>query len=280
MTQSNPGLKKQFEDEGYIILKGAISEQEMAPLRSLTDKIVSVAEDNPDDLFCNYYMGHRADQGALYDLFQRFPPFARLTRNQTLINAIRAVYSDNFYMYENCLVYKPKGKANAIPWHQDFISRTTEPIKVIAWMALDDVDEENGCMYAVPQSHKLGFLPYRYVPGETAHDQLDLSKVDMDEDKIVPLKMKAGDILLFNQLVLHMSKEIHSDRPRRAYRVSYQDFKQSYTPRGTPIVMHLEDMSLLEKPYEIPESEKPKPVIQRNLLQRGLHKIGRKLLTA
>jgi phytanoyl-CoA hydroxylase len=280
MTQNNTDLKKQFEDEGYIMLRGAIPERDLVPMRKLADKIDYVANENPDDLFCNYYMGHRADQGTLYDLFQRFPEFAGLARHEAMCDAISAVYSPNFYMYENCLVYKPQGKANGVPWHQDFISRTTEPIKVIAWMALDDVDEENGCMYAIPGTHKLGFLPYKHFPGETHHDRLDLSQVDMDEKNVAPLRMKAGDILVFHQLMLHMSKEINSTRPRRAYRVSYQDFNQSFTPRGTPMVIRMDDKSVLSKPYQAPPKESLEPVIEPTLFKRGLHKIGRKLLAA
>ena len=280
MTENPADSQKQFDRDGYIVIRGAFAEQELIPLRQLSDEVTAIAEINPDDKFCNYYMGHRADQGTLYDMFQRFPQFASAARNNALCEAIGNVYASNFYMYENCLIYKPQGKNNGVPWHQDFISRTTEPIKVIAWMALDDVDEENGCIYALPGSHKLGFLPFYHVPGETHHDRLDLSKVDMTQYEIKPIKMKAGDILLFNQLVLHMSKEVHTSRPRRAFRVSYQNFDQSFTPRGTPIVIRLENKEVLLKPYEKPAPKEIQSVIEPSLLRRGLHKIGRKLLAA
>jgi len=92
-----------------------------------------------------------------------------------------------------------------------------------------------------------------------------------DESKAVPLEMKAGDVLIFHQLLLHSSREVHTDLPRRAYRISYQNFEQSFTPRGTPIVISLSDKDVLKKAYNY-ETKK------NNLLRQGIRKIGKILV--
>ncbi|MDJ0537020.1 MAG: phytanoyl-CoA dioxygenase family protein [Xenococcaceae cyanobacterium MO_207.B15] len=259
--------KASFEKEGYIIISSVFNPEWLSSIRKICDEIIACAEINNRDIFSNYYLKHRADQGVLYDLYQRVPEFSQLARNQKLIEILSNIYSPNFFLYENSLVYKPKGGANAVPWHQDFINRPNEPIKAIAWIAIDNVTQENGCMYAIPESHKLGFLPYFTLKGETHHTRINMSRVD--ESKAVPLEMKAGDVLIFNQLLIHCSKEVHTDLPRRAYRAAYQNFEKSFTPRGTPIVISLKDKSILSEVHNYEELE------NKSILRRGVRKIGR-----
>lgn len=262
-------IKQLFDEQGYVIVDSIFRDELISDIKKKCDQIINCSELNRNDIFSNYYLKHRPDQGVLYDLYQRFPEFANLARNEELIEIIASIYSPNFYLYENSLVYKPQGKANAVPWHQDFINRSNEPIKVIAWIAIDDVTEENGCMYAIPGSHKLGFLPWFTVKGETHHTRVDLSKVD--KYKAVPLEMRAGDVLIFHQLLLHSSKEVHTNLPRRAYRISYQNFEQSFTPRGTPIVISFQDKNVLNQSYNY-ETKK------NNILRQAIRKLGKILI--
>lgn len=41
------------------------------------------------------------------------------------------------------------------PWHQDFQYWAVEPpINISAWLAIDEVTTENGCVQILPGSHK------------------------------------------------------------------------------------------------------------------------------
>lgn len=261
-----------FADNGFVIVRGALTASDTAAGRAAFDRVVPHVESNPRDLMANYYLPHRPDQGVLYDLYQRYPEFAALARAPGVVDAVAAVYSPNFYLYENSLVYKPAGRANAVPWHQDFMDRPNEPVKAVAWMALDDVREDNGCMYAIPGSHKLGFLPSYRVAGETHHTRLKMDGVDVSH--AVPLLLNAGDVLIFNQLLLHSSREISNPTNRRAYRVSYQSMDVSYVPRGTPIVISLRDDRVLDVADKTPHG----PTGLRARVKRLGHKIVDRLL--
>jgi phytanoyl-CoA hydroxylase len=224
-----------FNDDGFVILKKVFDEDALIKMRDLTDRIITDGEKDLEDPFSPYYMRHRTDQGALYDLYQRHPEFQELARNKEILDEIAKVVGEDIFLYENSLVYKPKGKNNEVPWHQDFINRPEEPIKFIAWIALDNVLIDNGAMKVIPGSHKNGFLPWYKVPGETHHTRLKLDGIPLED--FVYAELEAGDVLIFNQLLLHSSDRIVSDKPRRAYRISYQGFEQIFTPRSTPIVL-------------------------------------------
>lgn len=265
-----------FEEHGFVILKKVFDEQTLLKMRKLTDEIVEHGEKDLEDPFSKYYMSHRTDQGALYDLFQRHPEFQEIAKNKTILTEISKIVGEDIFLYENSLVYKPKNKSNEVPWHQDFINRPHEPIKYIAWIAFDDVTVENGAMKVIPGSHKNGFLPWFAIPGETHHTRLVLDGINVDD--YIFAELEAGDVLIFNQLLLHSSDRIVSDKPRRAYRISYQGFEQIFTPRATPIVLMGGTPASLAKKYNKKKVIPSAPVeVKKNKFIKLINRVGVKL---
>jgi phytanoyl-CoA hydroxylase len=246
-TQSSSDMRQQFEQQGFVVFRNVLSAEELKALQQACDEMIEMAVMNPRDMFCNYYLGHRVDQGALYDVYQRHPVFRKTAEADRVLQAIRSVYSDEFYLFENSLVYKPEGTQNEVPWHQDFMYMTNDPDKVIAWLAVDDVTEENGCMYGIPGSHTRGPLQFRHVSGETHAKRTDPNL--FDESQARPLLLKAGDLLLFHQFLLHSSKRVSGVVKRRAYRFAVKTISNSYTPRATPIVLSVHPNGALLRPY-------------------------------
>jgi phytanoyl-CoA hydroxylase len=256
-------LREKFESQGFVVVPAVLSAAEVRELQAACDEVIRMAEANPKDMFCNYYLPHRTDQGALYDVYQRHPVFRTVTDNPKVLDAVKAVYAEEFYLFENSLVYKPKQAENEVPWHQDYMYMTEDPDKVVAWVAVDDVTEENGCMYGIPGSHKRGALPFFQETGQTHAKRTDRDQ--FDEKLAQPLLLKAGDMLLFHQFLLHSSRRVPGTIQRRAYRFALKSISNSYTPRATPIVLSRRADGALLKPYQ----DK-----QKNSL---LAKIGRKI---
>ena len=257
-------------ENGYVILNSVFTEEQLIPVRRLTDEIISYADKGLVDPFRRYYHGHRSDQGAIYDLYQRHPEFQEFAKNARVLDAIEEVVGSTIFLYVNSLVFKPKGRNNVVPWHQDFISRPNEPIKYIAWMALDDANRENGCMKVIPGSHAEGAMKWHRVKGETHHDRVDPEHVD--ESKTFYCEVKAGDVLIFHNRLLHSSELSDSEKPRRAYRVAYQGLQDVRVPRGAPIVLrggHPEDLASV---YSASEQDGAPPKYKQ-----FLHRVGNRL---
>jgi len=260
-------IKEKFDNQGYIVFSSDIESSLIEDARKLTEEIVSYFEKGNPDPFEEYCYPHRVDQGALYDLYARHPEFQRLASHPNLINKLTQIIGPDIFMYENTLVYKPKGKNNEVPWHQDFMNRTDEPTKYVIWVALDDVSIENGALKFIPGSHKLGFQKWFRVKNETHHTRLKLEGVDVD--KFEYGIMKAGDILVFHHLVIHGSDLVNSDEPRRAYRFSAQNFEQIYSPRGIPIVL------AGGRPTVYSKSRSKKA--NKNIIKKLINNLGEKL---
>lgn len=207
----------------------------------------------------------------LYDLFQRHPEFEQLARAPRVLDALELALGADILLYENSVVYKPKGKKNGVPFHQDFISRANEPVKFIAWMAIDRVTKDSGALKVIPGSHKQGFLPWHRVKGETHHDRINLDSLDLTG--LIHLELEPGDVLIFNQLVVHGSDEMNTDSLRLVYRASYQSFDEIFVPRGAPVCVHGGHPAALAQrwPHSAAHSSR------RNFVIRGLNYVGRKL---
>jgi phytanoyl-CoA hydroxylase len=266
-----PDTQYDFDRDGFVVLRRVFDLQTLEQTRQILQDIVCYADRGLEDPFLKYYLRHRPDQGVLYDLFQRHPEFDRLARNPRVLDALEQVLGPDIFLYENSVVYKPKGRQNGVPYHQDFISRSNEPVKFIAWMAIDRVTKESGALKVLPGSHKGGFLPWHRVPGETHHDRIDPARLDLSAEMHVELD--PGDVLIFNQLVVHGSDEMHTDSLRLVYRASYQSFDEIFVPRGAPVVMRGGKPDALARRWPAPHQDAPR----KPLFVRAINRIGRKL---
>jgi ectoine hydroxylase-related dioxygenase (phytanoyl-CoA dioxygenase family) len=129
------------------------------------------------------------------------------------------------------LIYKPPGHPHATPWHQDAAYAhsphapagtpiTLESIQF--WVALDDADEENGCMHFVPGHHTRPLLAHRVASGAASEDHRLLVLVDpdaqLDLSRVVACPLPAGGATLHSYGTPHYTPPNRSaDRPRRAY---------------------------------------------------------------
>ena len=107
------------------------------------------------------------------------------------------------FMVQTMLYFKPPG-ARGQALHQDnYYLRAQPGTCLAAWLALDDCDEENGCMQVVPGSHSLPILC-----AEKADTSVSFTDVTVPLPRgmeVVPAVMKRGEVLFFNGSLIHGS---------------------------------------------------------------------------
>lgn len=109
-----------------------------------------------------------------------------------------------------------------VSWHQDASFWPLSPSKTVTvWLAIDDADQENACMRFVAGSHHLGHLTYRM--SEDAEASVLNQTVDNVEQfgTVVYDELKAGEISLHSDLLLHGSLANQSDRRRCGLTLRY-----------------------------------------------------------
>lgn len=79
----------------------------------------------------------------------------------------------------NILLFQPAGSLVPTEWHQDESYWLDLPDKraISFWVALQDVNAENGCMWFVPGSHLKELRPHRKIKPGHHSNMCDCSEV-------------------------------------------------------------------------------------------------------
>lgn len=208
-------LVEQYQQNGYVIVSGLFSAEEAARytdhymkmrLQENLSQIRDIVGDQSDPLhqYARLMHPHRHDQTSKDWML-----------DPRLAEWLTALCGKAPYAVQTMVYFKPAG-ARGQALHQDqFYLRVQPGTCIAAWMALDDCDEENGCLQIVPGTQNLPVLCS--VQANTEESFTD-DTVDLPEGMTpVPVIMKAGDVLFFNGQVVHGSyPNTSKDRFRRS----------------------------------------------------------------
>jgi ectoine hydroxylase-related dioxygenase (phytanoyl-CoA dioxygenase family) len=206
----------QFHQDGYVVVRGLFSPDEVAHYRnhytSLREKGrypgdsagVDLGSQDPLKRYPRMIHMHRWDQLSLDWMLD-----ARLNRWLT------ALMGSEPYAVQTMLYFKPAG-ARGQALHQDqYYLRVQPGTCMAAWLALDDCDEENGCLQIVPGTQNLPVLCT--IEADTSQSFTDVTVPLPEGMSSVPVIMKAGDVLFFNGQLIHGSyPNTSTDRFRRS----------------------------------------------------------------
>ena len=194
--------RQQYDDQGFLVAPGLFAPTEVSFLldhymamhdrRTLSGEAASMPEGDPLKRYPRLMQMHRHDPASL----------AWLT-DPRLDQHLTALLGRSPYAVQTMLYFKPAG-ARGQALHQDqYYLRVQPGTCMAAWLALDDCDEQNGCLFVVPGSHTWPVLCA--VPADTAVSFTDVT-VDLPAGvRPVPVPMRAGDVLFFNGQLVHGS---------------------------------------------------------------------------
>ena len=227
---------KQYNNDGYIILKGFFNPEEAAKLyqTAIEDSVVSKHAINVNDS-----TGKRSKLSLWYKPGNDI--YGLLTRSETLVDAVDKLLDGDAAVchFHSKLMQKEPRVGGAWEWHQDYgywyKNEFLLPDQMMSVMvAITDANKENGCLQVIKGSHKLGRVEHGFAGEQNGAAQryVDLALKTMD---LVYVDLKAGDVLFFHSNLLHRSEANLSDKPRwsmiscynRASNIGYNDSASS-----------------------------------------------------
>ena len=148
-----------------------------------------------------------------------------------LVDALTRVIGPDVKSMQSMLFLKSEGKPGQA-WHQDelFIP-TRDRSLTAAWIALDDARIDNGCLWALPGSHRAGVLYPDREHDDPGYDcTVEAYDFPYRDEDAVPLEVDAGDVVLFNGYLLHKSLPNTAPRGTRRALVHHYMSAQSLLP--------------------------------------------------
>jgi len=147
------------------------------------------------------------------------PGFHDMLWNRAFTLPASQLLGGSVRFWHDQLFCKPPRHGGVVAWHQDYSywTRTGPIAHLTAWIALDDADQDNGCLEYVPGSHRWPLLPMTDLAGDLdgIRDILDAEqRAAFEQPVAVPLR--AGYATFHHSKTLHGSGANRTDRPRRA----------------------------------------------------------------
>jgi len=152
---------------------------------------------------------------ALHDLD---PVFSEFSRTPDIVQLVADLGIERPLLLQGMYIFKQSRIGGEVTCHQDSTFLYTEPTDIAGlWFALEDATIENSCLWVIPGGHKLGLKSrwLRSTEGKMKFEVFDSSP--WPEDRLVPLEVRKGSLIILNGLLPHKSLANRSTKSRQAY---------------------------------------------------------------
>ncbi len=200
----------QFQNAGYLTGIDVFSASEVEDLNQGLDALCQLLA--PGESTKEIREWHESSRW-LYDICM----------DNRLLDIVEDLLGD-FYMWASNYFIKEPHSPETVAWHQDSYYWPLDPIKSLTvWIACNDSDEGNGAMEVIPGSHKTGLLQHSRLEEKDTDSVLllECEGGQFSEDDAVPLIIKAGQVSIHDDKIVHGSPGNPSDRRRAALTVRY-----------------------------------------------------------
>lgn len=217
-------LKSSYDADGFVVIRGFLPSDELGKLqinlnRYIRDVVPTLGDGDaffedktqPETL----KQLHRMEQDAFFAEYLHHPLW-KAAAEALLGEPARVPGGAEWFN-------KPPKTQHATPPHQDNYYFCLKPPQVLTmWLALDTVDEENGCLRYVNGSHLDGVRPH----GRTktlGFSQAVEDYGEQDQAREVPISAQPGDVLIHHGNTIHRADANRSTtRHRRSFGMVFQ----------------------------------------------------------
>jgi phytanoyl-CoA hydroxylase len=217
LMQENHELKETFDRDGYGVIRGLLPPSEVEALNAYLDRyIAEVLPRLPSDAAFYEVRGQPGTLMRLQNLQDHDGPCRDLLISERFVRLAEDLLEDGVVIKDVALFNKPARVGKLTPPHQDGFYAMLEPNEALTiWIALDPVDEANGCLRYVRGSHRYGMRPHQksnvlgFSQGITDFGQ-------EDHETEVAVCAEPGDAVIHHSMTIHRADPNPSERTRRA----------------------------------------------------------------
>lgn len=211
--------RAQFADAGVAPLGRLLDDDGLAAARAAMDELLPTGTTGPYATI-------------VHDGWRRSPTLAALASTVARA-AATALGAPALVLFHEHLLWKPPG-GDDMDWHQDYSYLPLDrPDGCTLWIALDDCDVDNGCLYYAYGTQRAGELRAAWGIWEADDPRAALAPIAVTEPGVAA-PTAAGAAVAHDTLVLHRSPANRSTRPRRAWALSLVSPTARWAPRHAP----------------------------------------------
>lgn len=222
-TIDTQALKESFRANGYVFLPGFLSAEEV---NELNEKVAHfIREEVADMPWGHIFYEDKNDPTTLKQLIdmQKYDPYFDIMLNNSKFKQLAEWLLDDAVVPKTLEYFnKPPRIGKPTPPHQDNYYFMLKPAEAVTmWLALEDVDAENGCVRYVTGSHRHEVRPHGRTQTLGFSQGITDFGTEVDQAKAVAFPAKPGDLLIHHSMTIHWAEANRSDRTRKAIGLIY-----------------------------------------------------------
>lgn len=227
-------LKAEFDRDGFVQIRGFYTPRETAGLAAELARYISQVVPGlpPSEAFFEDKARPETIK-QMQNMQKHEPAFERLMVSHRFQGLASTLFGRPAVAKGVEWFNKPAGIGAATPPHQDGYYFMLEPNEALTfWLALDEVDQTNGCIRYVPGSHLRGVRPHaRTSVLGFSQGITDYGPDDFANEKC--MVVSPGDLLIHHSLTIHRADANQSGRSRRALGLVYYSDRAKADPQKT-----------------------------------------------
>ncbi len=199
-----------FNDQGFLKPVSIYSDAEIREIRNYFDDLLARVTAAGGDSY------------SISSAHLKYGPVYDILTDRRIVDCVSDLLGENVVGWGSHFFCKMPHDGKAVAWHQDASYWPLSPSKAVTvWLAIDDADCENACMRFIAGSHHVGHLTFRPSRPED-HNVLNQTVENPEQyGPIVNDELRAGQISLHSDLLLHGSEANQSDRRRCGLTLRY-----------------------------------------------------------
>jgi ectoine hydroxylase-related dioxygenase (phytanoyl-CoA dioxygenase family) len=219
-----------FKRDGYVHLKGVMSEAEMSVIddayQAFLDRRIQVEGRDFNDMTTGEFGTDPTSYAIVNVMLPRkyLPSLQGNLFERRAASIAKQLCGDGMEIdFDQLLAKQPFREDAVFAWHQDqaYWIETPDRRTATCWLAVDDSTLANGCMQFLPGSQHEPVRPHRPLHGDREASHTLVTDLRPGE-KTTPVEIKRGDITVHCEGVLHGSGGNSSASRRRAYIVAFR----------------------------------------------------------
>ena len=216
-------MKASFDRDGFVIVRQLLAADEFAELRRELDRYARAVVPTLPDADAFFDDKSRPETLKQLQHMQHDPFFAKYVRHPKWLALAETLVGERAACETPEWFNKPPGSQHITPPHQDNYYFCLAPPNVVTiWMALDEVDDENGCLRYVAGSHLQPVRPHArsHVLG-FSQGISDYGEADRAAE--VRIHLQPGDVVAHHGNTIHRADANRSaTRHRRAFAMVFK----------------------------------------------------------
>lgn len=249
-----------IKKKGFHVYKSLFSSKLIEKLK----KVVEAQHPSPQ---AGFFKNEKLDSKAVLNLQSKHPIFIELLKKEIFNKINKNLLNDKYYKslksnQPNYILSQYAARSageKKLVWHiDDKVPNKSNNPNYIQWaIPLIDLDETNGCTQLIPKSHLTGVLKPKVTK----------------KDKVINLKLKKGDVAVWDGRIWHSAKRNKSKSDRWVIIITFCKwfFKPHYDiPRNFPKKFYKnlnENLKIILGFASIPKLDEKSGVVQRGSLK-------------